>query len=65
MRDCLTSELADTKAVFVQGCGGDAKIVCRDPNSGALAFAADPESGATGGVSNWLGPHSPILRPVR
>jgi hypothetical protein len=42
MRDCLAKQLPDTKAMFVQGCGGDAKIVHKDPETGKLVFAADP-----------------------
>ncbi len=43
MRDYLAAELPDTKAVFVQGCGGDAKIVHKDPNTGKLVFSSAPE----------------------
>lgn len=49
MRDYLTRELSDTKAVFVQGCGGDAKVVCKDPETGKLVFAADPEQSRKAG----------------
>jgi len=49
MRDYLTRELSDTKAVFVQGCGGDAKVVCKDPETGKLVFAADPEQSRQAG----------------
>ncbi len=42
MRDYLACKLADTKAVFVQGCGGDAKIVHKDPETGKLVFSSDP-----------------------
>jgi hypothetical protein len=43
MRNCLAKQLPDTKAIFVQGCGGDAKIVHNDSETGKLVFAADPE----------------------
>ncbi len=49
MRDCLGAELPDTKAVFVQGCGGDAKIVHRDAETGKLAFSNDPKQAKTAG----------------
>ena len=39
MRDYLVAELPDTRAVFVQGCGGDAKIVHEDPETGKLVFS--------------------------
>jgi len=42
MRDHLVENLQDTKAVFVQGCGGDAKVVHENPDTGKLAFTADP-----------------------
>jgi len=41
MRDSL-AKLPDTKALFVQGCGGDAKIVHEDPETGKLVFSGDP-----------------------
>jgi len=49
MRDYLASKLPDTKAVFVQGCGGDAKIVHKDPETGELAFSANPERARAAG----------------
>ena len=49
MRDTLTGQLPDTKAMFVQGCGGDAKIVHKDPKTGKLAFTADPERSKAAG----------------
>jgi neutral ceramidase len=49
MRDCLAANLRDTKAVFVQGCGGDAKIVHEDPNSGKLVFSSSPERAKAAG----------------
>lgn len=49
MRDCITSELPDAKAVFVQGCGGDAKVACKDPKTGQLVFAADPNQSREAG----------------
>ena len=49
MRDCLSEELADTKAVFVQGCGGDAKIVHKDPETGKLVFSSSPDRAKAAG----------------
>jgi neutral ceramidase len=49
MRDYLAGELSDTKAVFVQGCGGDAKIVHKNPETGKLVFSADPERAKAAG----------------
>lgn len=42
MRRKLEAELPDSRAVFLQGCGGDAKVVRRDPATGAYAFSANP-----------------------
>ncbi len=41
MRDYLSGALPDTKAVFIQGCGGDAKITYTNPENGKLVFSAD------------------------
>jgi hypothetical protein len=49
MRDYLVHELPDTRAVFVQGCGGDAKIVHKDPGTGKLVFSADPNRAKAAG----------------
>lgn len=49
MRDRLTDELPDTKAVFVQGCGGDAKVVHKDPETGQLVFSNDPDRAKVAG----------------
>lgn len=49
MRDYLARELPDTKALFVQGCGGDAKIVHEDPGTGKLVFSADPKQARAAG----------------
>ncbi|MGD8500575.1 MAG: hypothetical protein PVJ86_07995 [Phycisphaerales bacterium] len=49
MRDYLAGALPDAKAVFVQGCGGDAKIVHKDPDTGKLVFSADPERAKAAG----------------
>jgi hypothetical protein len=49
MRDYLAGQLPDAKAVFVQGCGGDAKVVCKDPKTGELVFAADPNQSREAG----------------
>jgi neutral ceramidase len=49
MRDYLADKLTDTKAVFVQGCGGDAKIVHKDTETGKLVFSANPERARAAG----------------
>lgn len=49
MRDYLAAEMPDTKAVFVQGCGGDAKVVHEDPETGKLAFSNSPERAKAAG----------------
>ncbi|MHC4327556.1 MAG: hypothetical protein ACYSWW_05480 [Planctomycetota bacterium] len=49
MRDNLTAALPGTKALFVQGCGGDAKIVHEDPNTGKLVFSGDPKRAKAAG----------------
>jgi len=49
MRDALSEQMTDTKALFVQGCGGDAKIVHKDPDTGKLVFAADPKRAGEAG----------------
>jgi len=49
MRDRLVDELPGTKAVFVQGCGGDAKVVHKDPDTGKLVFSNDPDSAKAAG----------------
>lgn len=43
MRNLLADKLPDTKGVFVQGCGGDAKVVHKGPETGKLVFSADPK----------------------
>lgn len=43
MRAAIEAALPDTKAAFLQGCGGDAKIYHKDPKTGKLSFAGDPE----------------------
>ena len=49
MRDYLTAELSDTRAIFVQGCGGDAKVVHEDPETGKLVFSNSPERAKAAG----------------
>ncbi|MGB2865926.1 MAG: neutral/alkaline non-lysosomal ceramidase N-terminal domain-containing protein, partial [Sedimentisphaerales bacterium] len=49
MRDCLAAEIPHTKAVFVQGCGGDAKVVHEDPETGKLAFSNSPDRAKVAG----------------
>jgi hypothetical protein len=41
MRNYLSNILPDTKAVFIQGCGGDAKITYKDAETGKVIFSAD------------------------
>ncbi len=43
MRAAIEATLPNTKAAFLQGCGGDAKIFHKDPKTGKLTFAADPK----------------------
>ncbi len=43
MRAWIDQHLPDTRSVFVQGCGGDAKIVYKDPKRGRLVFASNPK----------------------
>lgn len=43
MREMLCEQLPQTKAIFIQGCGGDAKVVHKDPETGKLVFSADPQ----------------------
>ncbi len=50
MRQTITEQLADSRAMFVQGCGGDAKVVHKDPETGRLVFSAGPERARQGGV---------------
>ncbi len=49
MRDYLAAEMPNTKAVFVQGCGGDAKVVHEDPETGRLAFSNSPQRAKAAG----------------
>jgi hypothetical protein len=49
MRDYLAAEMSNTKAVFVQGCGGDAKVVHEDPETGRLVFSNSPERSKAAG----------------
>jgi neutral ceramidase len=49
MRDHIIAQLPDTRAVFVQGCGADAKVVHEDPETGKLVFTADPERARAAG----------------
>lgn len=43
MRETLSEQLPDTKGIFIQGCGGDAKVVHKDPQTGKVVFSADPQ----------------------
>jgi len=49
MRDYLADKLPDTKGVFIQGCGGDAKVVHKDPETGKVVFSADPKRSEAAG----------------
>ncbi len=49
MRTHLVANLPDTKAMFVQGCGADAKVVHKDPDTGKLMFTADPDRAQAAG----------------
>lgn len=51
MRRKLEAELEDSRALFVQGCGGDAKVVHRNPKTGAVAFSASPEQSHQAGIA--------------
>jgi hypothetical protein len=41
MRDYINSRMPDTKAVFIQGVGGDAKICYKDEKTGKVVFSND------------------------
>jgi neutral ceramidase len=43
MRDRLEAKIDDCRAVFVMGCGGDAKTVVKNPKTGRDEFAARPD----------------------
>ena len=49
MRDTLRAHLPNTKALFVQGCGADAKVVHQNPKTGQLVFTADPNRARAAG----------------
>jgi hypothetical protein len=51
MREALSAQLSDTKTLFVQGCGGDAKVVHKDVETGKLVFSASPERSRQAGVN--------------
>lgn len=42
MRRKIESARPNSRAIFLQGCGGDAKVVIKNPTTGVLEFAADP-----------------------
>jgi dienelactone hydrolase len=50
MRQKLESALDDCRALFVMGCGGDAKVVVRDEKTGKDDFAASPEKSEAAGI---------------
>ena len=41
MRNYLSGALPDTKSMFIQGCGGDAKITYKDSETGKIVFLND------------------------
>jgi dienelactone hydrolase len=49
MRRKLELALDDCRALFVMGCGGDAKVVVRDEKTGKDDFAASPEKSDAAG----------------
>ena len=49
MRDRLESHLTDCRAMFVMGCGGDAKLVYKDPKTGKYEFSASPDKSKEAG----------------
>ena len=50
MRNRLESQLKDCKAVFVKGCGADANVVHKDPDTGEFVFSRDPNRARLAGV---------------
>ncbi len=50
MRQKLEATLDDCRALFVMGCGGDAKVVYCDPETKKYVFANSPEKSRAGGV---------------
>src|SRR5439155_9685006 len=49
MRRKLESALGDSRALFVMGCGGDAKVVFHNEATGKIEFAADPQQSEMAG----------------
>ena len=72
MRQTLTRQLPDSKAMFVQGCGGDAKVVHKNAETGKLVFSASPEQARQAGVKLAQavlkrldeGPKTLLLEPI-
>ena len=50
MRNRLESQLKDSRAVFVKGCGADANVVHKDPETGETVFSRDPHRARLAGV---------------
>jgi hypothetical protein len=50
LRRKLESALDNCRALFVMGCGGDAKVVFRDQATGKYEFAASPEQSDAAGL---------------
>jgi hypothetical protein len=51
MRRRLESKLDDCRALFVMGCGADAKVVYTNPKTGQPTFAGSPEQSHAAGVA--------------
>lgn len=49
MRRKLESALEDSRALFVMGCGGDAKVVFQNEATGKIEFSADPRQSEAAG----------------
>ena len=49
MRDRLESEIDDSRAIFVMGCGGEIKVSAQNPETGRLEFADHPDQSRAAG----------------
>ena len=56
MRQKLETTLEDCRAMFVMGCGGDAKVVFHDESTGKDTFAAHPQQSHAAGskLANYV-----------
>jgi len=50
MRRRLESQLPSSKAIFVKGCGADANVVHKDPDSGDWVFSRNPKRARAAGI---------------